>query len=227
MVLSKNDFVEMEFTGRVKDGEVFDSNIKENLEKLHSGHDHKIEAKPFVFSLGKGMFLDAVDAFLIGKEPGKYEVELTPDQAFGKREPSLIQRIPVKLFHEHKINPIPGALFNFDQRIGKVLTASGGRVVVDFNNPLSGKTVIYDLNVKRKVTDLNERVKAVNDFLFRDQFDFTIKGKKLVMNVDKSKKAMVEMFKDKFKELLGLDLEVLEKPEKKQVETKNETRSKV
>ena len=35
MALQKKDFIEIEFTGKVKDGEVFDSNIKEDLKKLN------------------------------------------------------------------------------------------------------------------------------------------------------------------------------------------------
>ena len=66
--IQKNDFIEVDFTGRVKDtGLVFDSTVKEELQKLHHGHSHEINAKPFVFSIGNGMFLPSVDEFLVGK----------------------------------------------------------------------------------------------------------------------------------------------------------------
>jgi len=39
--------------------------------------------------------------------------------------------IPLKVFIEHKINPVPGAVLTFDNRLGKVLTVSGGRIMVD------------------------------------------------------------------------------------------------
>ena len=122
MVLNKKDFIEIEFTGMVKNGEIFDSTIKEDLEKLHYGHDHPIESKPFVFCLGEHMFLDSLDSFLIGKDIGKYEIELNPEQAFGKRDSALVQMIPIKFFKEHNMNPVPGAMFNFDGKIGKALT---------------------------------------------------------------------------------------------------------
>ena len=44
-----------------------------------------IEPKPLVFSFGQGMFLKGVEDFLVGKEIGKYEIELPPEKAFGKR----------------------------------------------------------------------------------------------------------------------------------------------
>ncbi len=210
MVLNKKDFVEIDFTGKIKGGEVFDSTIKEDLEKLHQGHDHPIEAKPFVFSLGEGMFLKSLEDFLIGKEIGNYEIELNPEQAFGKREKSLVQMIPVGVFKEHKINPVPGGLFNFDGRVGKALTVSGGRVMVDFNNLLAGKTVVYNINVIRKITDINEKINALNDFFFKRKLDFTVEDKKLILKTEENMKKFAEMFKDKFQEILGLDLEVTE-----------------
>src|SRR6056297_514428 len=110
-------------------------------------------------ALTKKDFIEIIDEFLIGKEVGKnYTIELTPEKAFGKRDPKQLQMIPLKVFYQHQINPVPGASFNFDGKIAKVLTVSGGRVMVDFNNPLAGKDVVYDIEVKRKVDDLNEQI---------------------------------------------------------------------
>ena len=206
MPLQKKDFIEIEFTGKIKDGEIFDSNIKKDIETAKLN----VEPKPFVFCLGEAMFLKGVEDFLIGKEIGKYTIELSPEKSFGKRESKLVQMIPMKVFQQHKINPIPGIMFNFDNRIAKVLTVSGGRVMVDFNNPLAGKDIIYDIKVLRKVEDTNEKIKAFNEFLFRKDFKFEIKEKKLTISVDKGFKPLVEMFKDKFKEIFDLELEVKE-----------------
>ncbi|MFC1682496.1 peptidylprolyl isomerase [Nanoarchaeota archaeon] len=204
MKLQKKDFIEIDFTGKTTEGEIFDSNIKENLEKLNS----KIPPKPFVFALGEDMFLKGIDEFLIGKDLGKYKIELTPEKAFGKRDPKLIQLIPERVFRENKLNPIQGATFNFDNRIAKILSVSGGRIRVDFNNPLAGRDVIYDIEVKKKVQDINEKTKALIDFFFRQDLKFEIKEKQLTIESKKEMKQFIEMFKDKFKELLDLELEV-------------------
>lgn len=210
MTLQKKDFVEIEFTGKIADtGEIFDSNIKEDLEKITT---QKVQPRPFVFALGEGMFLPAVDDFLVGKpaHPAEYEISLKPEQAFGKRDSKMIQMIPMKFFKIHNVAPTPGAMLNFDGKIGKVLTASSGRVVVDFNNPIAGKEVVYKIKVLKKIEDLNEKVKALNEFLFRKEFLFEIKENKIIMEVEKSFVKFVEMFKDKFNELIGLGLEVKE-----------------
>jgi FKBP-type peptidyl-prolyl cis-trans isomerase 2 len=211
MNLQKNDFIEIDFTARLKDtGEVFDSTLKSELQKLSP---YAI-AKPFVFSLGNDMFLKGVDDFLIGKPfdklPSEYKIDLSPENAFGVREAKLVQMIPIKVFRQHDIKPIPGHSLNFDGKIAKILTVSGGRVMVDFNGPLASKPVIYEIKILKKVEDVNEKIKAINDFLFKKDLKFEIKEKKLIIEVDKGLKSLIELFRDKYKDLVGLDLEVNE-----------------
>ena len=103
--LKQKDFVEVEFIGKTLDGEVFDSNIQEILKKIDQNSKSSDKVKPFIFSLGQGMFLKSIEDFLIGKpsEKAEYEITLTPEQAFGIRQSALIQVIPMKAFFEQKI----------------------------------------------------------------------------------------------------------------------------
>jgi len=224
MALQKKDFIEIEFVARVKDGEVFDSNLKEELEKLHQGHNHKVETKPFTFCLGEGMFLKGVDEFLIGKELGEHKINLGPEKAFGKRDPKLIRIVPLNEFKKNDLNPIPGSVFNFDGKVAKILTVSSGRVIVDFNHPLAGKNVEYNVNILRKVEDLNEKINSLNGFFFQNDFPFKIDGKRLIVEIPKGTKQFVELFKDKYKDILDLEIigkEIEDKPKNK-VEAKEE-----
>jgi FKBP-type peptidyl-prolyl cis-trans isomerase 2 len=212
MSLEKKDFIEIEFTGKIKDGEIFDSNIKEDVAKLHQGHDHPVETKPFIFCLGEGMFLKAIDEFLIGKPDtlADYEIALSSENAFGKRDTKLIQMIPLKIFMQNRLNPVPGAMFNFDGRIAKVLAVSGGRVMIDFNNPLAGKDVVYKIRILRKLDKLDEKVKSFIEFLFKRDFNFEIKDKKIILEVEKPAVDFVKLFTEKFKDLFDLELEIKE-----------------
>ncbi len=227
MKLKKSDFVEIDFIAKFKDsGEVFDSSVASELKKLS---DHAI-AKPFTYPLGQEMFLKGIDNFLIGKEiekfPKDFKIELNAENAFGPRDSKQVQMIPMKVFKEHDIQPIPGVSLNFDGKVARILSVSGGRVLVDFNSPLAGKDVVYEVKVLSKVDDLDQKVKALNEFLFKKDFHFTVKDKKVIIEVDKGMKTILEMFKEKFKEILGLDLEVVEpeeKKEEKQPEPKKES----
>jgi len=221
MKLQKNDFIEIEFTAKLKDSEKpFDSNIPEELKKINPEYKPE-QAKPFSFALGQDMFLKGIDNFLIGKEiekfPAEFAIELNPENAFGKRNSKAVQLMPIKVFHQHNINPVPGIPFNFDGKIGKVLSVSGGRVIVDFNSPLAGKDVKYEIKILKKLSDKEEKIKSFLEFLFkRDDIKFEIKDKKLILELPKELKQFGEMFKDKFKEIFDLDLEVEESEKPKE-----------
>ena len=220
MALQNKDFIEIEFTAKIKDGELFDSNRKADLEKAGMQGN----PKPMILSLGQGMFLKGVEDFLIGKEIGKYTIELTPENAFGKRDPKLIRMVPLKEFKHQQVMPVQGQVFNFDGKLAKVLTVSGGRVMVDFNNPLSGKDVVYDIEVFKKVEDLNVKIEALIDFFFRKPFEFKVEGKNLNLKVEKGFLQFANLFAEKFKEILDLDLKVEEEAKKEEEKKEEETK---
>lgn len=215
--IQKNDFIEIEFTGKAN-SKVFDTTNKEEAKKIGLDAD----VKPVIVSVGNQMLLKAFDDFLIGKETGKnYNLKLSPEKAFGKRNPSLIKTIPIRVFHEKDMNPVPGMSVQMDEYIAKILSVSGGRVIADFNNPLAGKEIEYDFKVIKKIEDDKEKINALQDFFFRQRFEFEIKqnqeGKsKKVIFKDEKIKPFIELFKEKFKEITGLEFEVDESKEKKE-----------
>ena len=215
--IKKNDFVEIEFTGKSND-EIFDTTNKEEAKSIGLEAD----VKPVIASVGNEMLLKGMDDELEGKEVGKkYSIHLTPDKAFGKRNPSMIKTIPMRLFREKNMNPMPGMVFQLDQHMVRIISVSGGRVMADFNNPLAGKEVDYDFKILRKLEDNKEKINALQDFFFRQRFEFEIKDKKVIFKEEKIK-PVIDMFKQKFKDMVGLDMEVSE--EKKQEEKKAETK---
>lgn len=221
----KGDFIEIEFVARVKDGDIFDTNIKKEAEK--AGLDIK-NIKPYVLSVGNEMILKGLDKELEGKELGKeYNIELSPENAFGKRDSKLIKMIPLKHFIEQKIMPERGMQLNLDGQIVKVVSVSGGRVLVDFNNPLASKTLEYKTKIKRKVDDKKEQINALQEFLFRKTFDFDLKGKTLTLKVPEGMDKYVEMLGEQFKKILDLEVksEVLASDKsKKSSEVESETK---
>lgn len=214
MKISKNDFIELEFTGKTREGNIFDTNINEEAKKIGI----EIESRPIVICIGQGMILPAIDEFLEGKELGKYSLDLAPERAFGNRDKNLIKTIPLKVFLEKNINPEPGMVFQFDAVLGRVSAVSGGRVIVDFNNPLAGKEVIYELNAKRIIEDVNEKVNTLMSFFFGKKLDFTIENNKLKVKVEKKFSPLITFFKEKFKDILNLELEIEEIKEEEKMQ---------
>ncbi|GIU68562.1 MAG: hypothetical protein KatS3mg001_412 [Candidatus Pacearchaeota archaeon] len=207
MLTKKGDFIEIDFTGMTKEGEIFDSTLAENLKKI--SHNHEVKAEPFVFCLGEGMILKALDDFLINKEIGRtYHLEIPPEEAFGKRNPKLIQKIPLRIFKERNINPLPGVFFNFDGVVGKVVAVTSGMVIVDFNHYLSGKKIQYEIKILRKVDDLGEKIKALNKFFLKKEIPFEISGEKIILKPEKEFERLLEIFKEKYKEILNKEIDI-------------------
>ena len=177
---------------------------REEAEKMGLDAD----VRPIIISVGNQMLLKGFDEALEGKEIGKkYTVNLSPEKAFGKRNPSMIKIIPIKAFREKEINPVPGMTLHLDQYIVKILSVSGGRVIVDFNNPLAGKEISYEFTAGKKIEDDKEKINALQDFFFRKRFDFEIKDKKVIFK-DETIKPFVEIFRQKFKDITGFEFEV-------------------
>jgi len=221
--VQKNDFVEIEFSGK-SNNEIFDTTNPEEAKSIGLNAD----VKPVIACIGKEMILKGLDDELDGKEVGeKYSIHLMPEKAFGKRNPSLIKTIPMRVFREKNMNPAPGMVFQFDNQLAKIISVSGGRVMTDFNNPLAGKEVDYDFKILKKVEDDKEKVNAIQDFFFRQRFEFEIiendkhfrgpqkskiselKDKKVVFKEPKMK-PIIDVFSKKFKEISGFDVEVAE-----------------
>lgn len=222
MAIQKNDFIEMEFIAKAN-GEVFDTSIKAEAEK--AGLDITNFA-PLIVSVGNGMLIKGLDATLEGKEIGKeYTSEFSPEEAFGKRSPQMVRMIPLKVFIQQKIMPEKGMQLSLDGMLVRVLSVSGGRVLVDFNNPLAGKTVSYTYTIKKKVDDLNEKINAIQDFFLRRRFDFEVSGKDVVFKVEENIGKFLQLFEKQFEDMLGMKIKIspVKKEEKKaeKVEEKN------
>ena len=91
----------------------------------------------------------------------KKSVRIPPTKAFGKREPQKIERISIGKFrklNEGK-NPEIGQDFTKkDGQRGVVSNIMQGRVIVDYNHPLAGQSVDYNLEVIDKIESFNEKI---------------------------------------------------------------------
>lgn len=208
-LIKKNDFVEIEFTARTKEGKVFDTTSAE-VAKLAGLYDEntKDNFKNFKICVGQGMILEGLDLSLENKEINKeYEIELPPEKAFGKRHPELVKLVPSKMFLEKNIFPKPGMVFSLDGILIKIISVSGGRVLIDMNNPLAGKEVIYKFKALRFIEDIKEKAEILEKFMLKANSEIRVDGKKLILSV---KVDIPEQFKKNFSEKVKsiLDLEV-------------------
>ena len=158
--IQKGDFVEVIYTGATKEGTTFDTNI-ETVAKGKKIYSAKQKYAPVTICVGEHQILEGIDQSLTDKRIGeKYTIEIPCELGFGKRDVKKIKLVPISTFNEHKIKPFKGLQVDFDGEIGVVQKIDGGRVMVNFNHPLSGKDLVYQVEVIKKITDCTEQAKA-------------------------------------------------------------------
>ncbi len=215
----KKDFVEIRFTG-YSNGNIFDSNIEEDLKKI----DPKAKPKKTIVIIGEGMIVPGFDNALEGKEIGKdYEIKVPAREGFGERRKELVKTIPLKVFSEKNINPAPGMVLAIDNNLARIITVSGARVMTDFNNPLAGKDLVYKYKIERIVKDDKEKAGTLFELVLKFVPDFEIRGNDVVVKGPKVLEKFVDAFKEKFKEFIGKELKfelVEEKTEVKNIDKK-------
>jgi FKBP-type peptidyl-prolyl cis-trans isomerase 2 len=200
--IQRNDFVEIKFTG-YSNGNIFDSNIDEDLKKI----DSNAKPKETIIIVGEGMLVPGFDKEIEGKEISKdYEIKVSAKEGFGERRKELVKTIPLKIFTEKKINPYPGMVLAIDENLARVITISGARVMTDFNNPLAGKDLVYKFKIIRRVTDDNKKAKTFFIQTFKFIPDFELKENEIIVKGPKVLERFVDALKEKFKELLGKEL---------------------
>ncbi|MCH8520041.1 MAG: peptidylprolyl isomerase [Nanoarchaeota archaeon] len=135
--IEKNKVVSIHYTGTLEDGTVFDSSEgKEPLE--------------FIFGVGQIIpgLEEGIDGLKVGE---KKKIEnISPDKAYGPKLEEAMQEVPKSQLPE-----------DLDVQVGMQLAAQGPQgpipvviaeikeesVVVDFNHPLAGKTLTFEVEV--------------------------------------------------------------------------------
>ncbi len=172
--MKKGDFVKIEYVAKVGD-EVFDL-TDENLAKELGIWNENTRYGPVPIIVGEGMVIEGVDEALLDMEVGQEKVfEVPPEKAFGHRRPELVRVVPLSSLD---FRPQPGMLIESEYGVGKILSVTSGRVTIDFNNPLVGKTLLYRLKVVGKIEDPEEKIRTILDYFGAE---YEIRGKKVVV----------------------------------------------
>jgi FKBP-type peptidyl-prolyl cis-trans isomerase SlpA len=124
------------------------------------GGDHLVNTfddKPATLSLGTGELAPAVEARLIGLAEGtRARFDLAPGEAFGERNPELVQRVKRTLldqlgdadasYHVGDVVQFPtpdgqGAYAGIVREVG------AESLLFDFNHPLAGRPVTFEVQL--------------------------------------------------------------------------------
>jgi peptidylprolyl isomerase len=160
--LQKGDFITIDYTAKVKEtGEIFDTTLEETAKKEHLYKEGEIY-EPKLIVVGEGWVLKALDDSLTTMEIAKTSsVEIPQDKAFGARDPEKVKRVPLRNLTEKGITPALGARVDYGGKMATIRTLGAGRVLLDFNPPLAGKTLVYEVTIKKKLENNEEKIRAL------------------------------------------------------------------
>jgi len=180
---------------------------------------------------------EGLEAALVGGKVGEtIEVHIPPEKGAGVRDPRLVELRTEREFLRQEISPEVGLEVSISGKHGVVTAVSAGRVRVDFNNPLAGKTLKYVVKATRKAQTPEERVRAVidMDYGLADQFKIDLKGGSAEIHLPDVCKTDEKWFVSKFRVVADLRelselktirfVEEYEKKEAKAVEPKAEAK---
>lgn len=113
--------------------------------------------KPATLSIGAGQLAPAIEARLIGLEEGVHtQISLAPGEAYGERNPELLQRVKRSLLAEHgdpQAEYNPGDVVEFPtpgghgRYAGVVRECGDDWLLFDFNHPLAGQALTFEVRV--------------------------------------------------------------------------------
>jgi peptidylprolyl isomerase len=188
MTFQKADFVVIDYTAKVKEtNEVFDT-TKEDVAKKEHLHKEGEIYEPKLVVVGEGWVLKALDDSLTTMEINTpATVEISPEKGFGQRDPEKVKHVPLRQLLAKEINPVIGARIEYQGKMASVRAIGAGRVLLDYNPPLAGKTLIYEVVVNKKIENNEEKIAALIHRrvpqVEEKQFKITLQDKTLTIDM--------------------------------------------
>jgi len=222
--MKKGIWVKINFLGRIKaTGEVFDLSKEEDAKK-YDLYDEKKKYGPTLVIIGAGFIMPGVEKHILDmKVSEKKSFDVSPAEGAGPKKPELIKVVSYSSFTKKKITPFPGLVLQTDAGNCKVLAVSGGRVRIDYNHPLAGKELSYDVEVVEEIKTPKERVESLLDY-YRIPAQVSVANKKATITIDEKhsfvEKLVAETLKKWCDGVDSVEMNVNKKPAAKNAEVK-------
>lgn len=137
MAIKIGDEVKFHYTVKLEDGEV--------VETTRGG-------EPLSFTVGSERLLPGLEEAILGLKKGdRREVTIPPEKGFGERREELLKEVPKSMFKEGaellkgawiELRPAAGP-----PRLAVIHEVKEDTVVLDFNHPLAGRTLTFDIEI--------------------------------------------------------------------------------
>ncbi|WP_070411066.1 FKBP-type peptidyl-prolyl cis-trans isomerase [Pseudomonas lundensis] len=135
--IGQNTEVTLHFALRLENGDTVDSTFDKD---------------PATFKVGDGNLLPGFEAAIFGfKADDKRTLEILPENAFGQPNPQNVQIIARSQFKDMELSEGLLVIFNDAANTelpGVVKVFDDDQVTIDFNHPLAGKTLTFEVEIK-------------------------------------------------------------------------------
>ncbi|MEZ0248428.1 MAG: FKBP-type peptidyl-prolyl cis-trans isomerase [Thermoproteus sp.] len=159
MTLSKGDYILFDYTVIIKDDNKVIETTSEAVAKEAGIYKPEEIYEPRLVVLGETKLWEPLESALLNADEGRdVEVEIPPEKAYGQRDPNKIRILSIREFHRHGIVPHVDDVVEIEGNRARVISISGGRVTLDFNHPLAGKTLVVRGKVVKKLATREEKV---------------------------------------------------------------------
>lgn len=163
MPISEDDWIKIDYIGRLKENsKVFDTTL-EDIARQENLFDEKRSYSPLLCRAGDEKFLiPGLAKNLVGLELNATQTfEIPAAEAYGERDTKKIEMIPTRRLRKANIDPRVGNHIQLSGRSGTIIWAGGGRTRVDFNHPLAGKDLIFDVTAVEHIENDEEIRKEI------------------------------------------------------------------
>ncbi|MEM4233986.1 MAG: FKBP-type peptidyl-prolyl cis-trans isomerase [Candidatus Methanomethylicaceae archaeon] len=162
MAIKNGDFVLLDYVLKIKDTEeIFDTTLEDEAKSANVYNPENIY-EPRLVIVGQGWIIKGMEDGLIGLEEGQEKtLEIPPEKAFGERDPTKVRIIPARELTRQGITPKPGGRIEVGGAIATVRSVGSGRVTLDYNHPLSGRTILAKVAVRKILSDPLEKMREL------------------------------------------------------------------
>jgi len=246
MTFQKGDYVLLEYTVVDKDdNKVVETTIEDKAKEAGIYRPDEVY-EPRLIIIGETRLFEPLEQAIMNSNEGQeVTVEVSPDKAFGQRDASKVRVISIREFYRYGKLPRVGDIVEVNNQQARVVSITGGRVTLDFNHPLAGKTLIVTAKVVKKLETTEDKIRylirqyipriepeKINVELSQDGSVVTIKlpVETLFMeNIGTVKARMADDIGNKFANINKVvfidEIEVKREAEEKKAETKPEEQS--
>lgn len=132
-----NDTVEVHYTGKLTNGQVFDSSL---------------EREPLQVQLGQGQLIPGFEKALVDMSVNeKKTVTIAKEEAYGEVHKELFQKVPNAELPE-SVKPevgmgLVGSRPDGSQQQFRIAEVNDDHIVIDANHPLAGQELVFDLEL--------------------------------------------------------------------------------